>query len=125
MYFSFGNVSGGQLPGPLEDGSERELRNAMLTGFPQASLPEDSSEVQWDIAKAWDEALARAGAARPRTISNFKEIADVYWLADKVSPFELDSPVLRKRKTAEQLKEMRDKTEALIVRFLDMYEQAV
>ncbi len=125
MFFSFGNMSGGQFPGPLEDGSERELRNAMLIGFPQESLPEDFSEVQWDIAQAWDEALAHAGAARPRTISKFKEIADIYWLADKVSPFELDSPVLRKRKTAEQLKAMRDKTENLIVRFLDVYENSL
>ncbi len=95
MFFSFANIPGGQLPGPFDDGTQLELRNAMLAGFPREdSSSRDGSTVQWDVAQAWDEALARAGAARPSTISHFEKIADIYWLADKVSPFELDSPVL-------------------------------
>ncbi|KID65406.1 uncharacterized protein G6M90_00g052630 [Metarhizium brunneum] len=119
MGFSFGNISGGKLPGPYESPSNLNLRNAMLRGFSKSCLNADCSEVQWDVAKAWDEELARAGAARPHTISHFEQIADIYWLQDKVSPFELDSPFMRMRKTAEQLKAARDETESLIVRFLE------
>ncbi|TWU72494.1 hypothetical protein ED733_001605 [Metarhizium rileyi] len=119
MSFSFANLSGGKLPGPYESVSKLKLRNAMLTGFSESVLNADCSEVQWDVAKTWDEELARAGTARPRTISHFHEIADIYWLQDRLSPFELDSPFMRIRKTAEQLKTVRDETESLIVRFLE------
>lgn len=126
MLFSFGNMSGGQLPGPLEDGAQLELRNAMLSGnYPYISSIEDSSNIAWDVARAWDEALAQAGAASPRTIPNFERIADIYWLTDTLSPFELDNPIMRQRRTSEQLKAIRDKTESLIVRFLDKYEHAL
>jgi len=119
MGYSFGNISGGKLPGPFESGSEADLRNAMLTGFQNTPKVMDGSEVQWDVAKAWDDELARAGAARPSTISHFEEIADIYWLLDQISPFELDNPMMRKRMTAEQLNETRGKFESLIVKFLE------
>jgi hypothetical protein len=122
MLFSFGNMSGGQLPGPLEVGSQLELRKAMLNGFPSPLPIEADSDVEWDVAKAWDEALAQAGAAGPRTIPGFERIADTYWFADTLSPYELDNPVMRQRRTAEQLEAIRDKTESLIVRFLEMFE---
>ncbi|KAI1856322.1 uncharacterized protein JN550_013853 [Neoarthrinium moseri] len=125
MLFSFGNMSGGQLPGPLEDGAQLQLRNAMLNGYSRLSSIEDTSDVEWDVAKAWDDALAQAGAARPQTISNFERIADTYWFTDILSPFELDNPLMRKRRTAEQLKAIRERTENLIVRFLDKYEQTL
>ncbi|UKZ78651.1 hypothetical protein TrVFT333_006397 [Trichoderma virens FT-333] len=117
--FSFGNLSGGNLPGPFETGINLNLRKAMLTGFSTPFPIADNSELQWDVANAWDEELARAGAAKPSTISHFENIADIYWLQNKISPFELDSPVMRSRKTAEQLKTIRDETENMIIRFLD------
>ncbi|KAK2026322.1 hypothetical protein LX32DRAFT_674841 [Colletotrichum zoysiae] len=116
--FSFGNICGGALPGPYESASRLALRQAMLHGFSETPPEVDPSEVQWGIAEAWDKELARAGAARPCTISCFEEIANIYWLQGTVSPFELDNPMMRKRMTAEQLKETRAKTEDLIVRFL-------
>ncbi|KAK1613535.1 hypothetical protein BDP81DRAFT_336811 [Colletotrichum phormii] len=118
MGFSFGNICGGTLPGLYEGASQLALRRAMLDGFPETPPELDPSEVQWDLAEAWDKELARAGAARPRTISRFKEIANIYGLQDKVSPFELDNPMMRKRMTAEQLKEARRSTEDLIIKFL-------
>lgn len=119
MVYSFGNIAGGQLPGLYETGPLLELRDAMLAGFSKFTPVENCSEVQWDVAKAWDQELARAGAARPHTIRGFEEIADIYWLQDKISPFVLDNPSMRERKTAEQLKAVREETESLIVRFLD------
>ncbi|KAF6788131.1 hypothetical protein CSOJ01_15101 [Colletotrichum sojae] len=118
MGFSFGNISGGTLPGLYEGASQLALRDAMLTGFPGTARVVDSSEVQWDLAETWDRELARAGAARPCTIPLFEQIADVYWLQDKISPFELDNPMMRKRLTAEQLEEARSRTKDLILRFL-------
>lgn len=121
MLFSFGNMSGGQLPGPLEFGSQLELRNAMLKRFPETLPTDNSSDIDWDLAKAWDEALSRADAEGPRTILSFEEIADIHSFVNTLSPFELDDPVMRERRTAEKLQEIRDKTESLIVRFLDRY----
>lgn len=121
MLYSFGNMSGGQLPGPLEVGSQLELRNAMLKGFPETLPTDDHSDVEWDVAKAWDEALSRADAAGPRTILNFKDIADIYLFADTLSPFLLDNPGMRARRTAEKLEEIRDETENLIIGYLDIY----
>lgn len=121
MLFSFGNMSGGQLPGPLEVESQLELRKAMLCGYPSPLLIQAHSDVEWDVAKAWDETLAQAGAARPQTIPGFERIADTYWFIDILSPYELDNPVMRQRRTEEQLKVIRDKTESLIVRFLEKF----
>lgn len=117
--FSFGNISGGKLPGLFETGANLRLRNAMLSGFTTPSLSADTSESRWGVAKAWDKELVRAGAAKPATIPHFEDIADIYWLQDKISPFELDSPVMRRRKTAEQLRSIRNETEEMIVKFLD------
>ncbi|KAK6224447.1 hypothetical protein QIS74_02774 [Colletotrichum tabaci] len=118
MGFSFGNLCGGTLPGPFESGSQLALRRAMLTGFSESHPVVGASEVQWDIAETWDKELARAGAARPCTIFRFEEIANIYWLQDKVSPFELDNPMMRKRMAAEQVEETRSRTEKLIAEFL-------
>lgn len=118
MGYSFGNIPGGNLPGPYESTPQLHLRNAILTGDFTPSTTADCSEIQWDEASAWHEALARAGAARPSNISRFKEIADIHWFMDKISPFELDNPMMRKRKTEEQLEAARREAEALIVRFL-------
>ncbi|KKP05608.1 aminoglycoside 3'-phosphotransferase/choline kinase domain protein [Trichoderma harzianum] len=119
--FSFGNISGGKLPGPFETGANLSLRQAMLSGFRTPFLNADTSTIQWDVAKAWDKELVRAGAAKPATIPHFEDIADIYWLQDKISPFELDSPVMRRRKTAEQLRSIRNETEEMIVKFLDRF----
>ncbi|KAL6692400.1 phosphotransferase enzyme family domain-containing protein [Trichoderma pleuroticola] len=117
--FSFANLSGGKLPGPFETGANLSLRKAMLSGFSTPSLNENIAEIQWDLAKAWDKELVRAGAAKPATISQFEDIADIYWLQDQTSPFELDSPVMRGRKTAEQLRIIRNDTEKMIFKFLE------
>ncbi|KAK2000712.1 hypothetical protein LX36DRAFT_679478 [Colletotrichum falcatum] len=118
MGFSFGNMCGGTLPGPHESASRLALRRAMLDGFPGTPPDAESSEVQWELADAWHKELARAGAARPCTIPCFEEIANIYWLLDKVSPFELDNPMMRKRMTAEQLEDARRGTEESILKFL-------
>ncbi|KAL7908442.1 hypothetical protein GGI35DRAFT_486492 [Trichoderma velutinum] len=117
--FSFGNISGGKLPGPFETGPNLSLRKAMLSGFSMPILNADASEGQWDVAKAWDKDLVRAGVTKPATIPHFEDIADIYWIQDHICPFELDSPVMRRRKTAEQLRSIRNETEEMIVKLLD------
>ncbi|KAK0757845.1 hypothetical protein N5P37_009137 [Trichoderma harzianum] len=119
--FSFGNISGGKLPGPFETGAHLSLRKAMLSGFTTPFVNADASETQWGVAAAWDKELVRAGAAKLATIPHFEDIADLYWLQDKISPFELDSPVMRRRKTAEQLRSIRNETEEMIVKFLERF----
>ncbi|KAK4072900.1 uncharacterized protein Triagg1_5577 [Trichoderma aggressivum f. europaeum] len=117
--FSFGNISGGKLPGPFGTGADLSLRKAMLSSFTTPFLNTDTSENHWDVTKARGRELVRAGATKPATIPHFEDIADIYWLQDKISPFELDSPVMRRRKTAEQLRSIRNEIEEMIVRFLD------
>ncbi|TEA10433.1 hypothetical protein C8034_v009846 [Colletotrichum sidae] len=122
MGFSFGNICGGTLPGPYESAADQlALRQLMLSGFretPPAGW--ESSETQRDLAEEWDRQLARAGAARPSTISLFEEIANIYWLQDKVSPFQLHNPMMRKRMTEEQQRKARKTTEDLMIKFLVM-----
>ncbi|TDZ19140.1 hypothetical protein Cob_v007914 [Colletotrichum orbiculare MAFF 240422] len=122
MGFSFGNICGGTLPGPYESAADQlALRQLMLSGFcetPPAGW--ESPETQWDLAEEWDRQLARAGAARPSTISLFEEIANIYWLQDKVSPFQLDNPMMRKHMTEEQQLKARKTTEDLMIKFLGM-----
>ncbi|PNP49017.1 hypothetical protein THARTR1_10228 [Trichoderma harzianum] len=117
--FSFANLPGGKLPGPFETGANLSFRKAMLSGFSTPSLNENNAEIQWDLAKAWDKELVRAGAAKPATISQFEDITDIYWLQDQTSPFELDSLVMRRRKTTEQLRSIRNDTEKMIFKFLE------
>lgn len=118
--YSFSNLSGGTLPGPYSSPAELSLRAAMLSGFPEP-LPiptEENSEVQWEVAKAWDDLLAERGIVRPRTIAGIEKIADIYWLLNNLSPFILSNETLRKNRTEEVISALREKTEALIIRFL-------
>ena len=121
MGFSFANIPGGHLPGPFNNTSELSLRKAMLNGFSNPLASIDHADVSWELAQAWDKELARAGAARPGTIPQFEDIADIYDLQDKTSPFELDNPMMRKRMTADELQAVRDETESLIVKFLNRF----
>jgi hypothetical protein len=120
MGFSLTDISGGKLPGPYSDASSLSLRKYMLSGFPDP-LPASTEdcEVQWEVAKAWDEKMTRSGAAKPSTIPHFEKIADFYWLLDNLCPFVLGSEVMRKRRTEEQLAAARQERERLLARFLD------
>ena len=120
MGYSFGNVSGGKLPEPYCSQSELLLRRAMLSGFPDPlpHSPEGDSGIHWDVAKAWDDELARSGAAKPSTIEVFDKIADIYWLLDSLCPFMLANEHMRKRKLEEELKVAREEVESLIMKYL-------
>jgi len=118
--FSFTGMYGGQLPGPDSEPFELLIREAMLSGFPASLSTFDSEESkrQWELAKAWHVELARSGAARPQTIELFDKIADIYWLADNLSPFDLENKYLREQNTKDQLKTRREEIAHTVEKFL-------
>ena len=72
--------AGGQFRGWTDD-EEREqaaLRHAKLHGFPSPLPPtKENGSVNWEMAKAWEDALEGAGARRPRNIEGIEGVADV------------------------------------------------
>jgi len=118
--FSFSGMYGGQLPGPDSEPFELLIREAMLAGFPESLPTFDSEEStrQWKLAKVWNVELARSGAARPQTIENFDKIADIYWLADNLSPFDLENVSLRQQRTENQLRARREEIARTVGKFL-------
>lgn len=108
----------GRFPGAEEKDEEVvALREAMLHGFP-TSLPNDSKEVQWFAAKAWDDALRDEHAERPGTIPNMAVLSDLYSLSAEILPFKLCNEVVVSNSSEEQLRARRADSESHLMDFL-------
>ncbi|KAG2419956.1 hypothetical protein HFD88_004753 [Aspergillus terreus] len=96
--YSFHDVHG-LLPGAhTTDEGLLALRKALLHGFPNP-LPESpppptgpvrfgsKRNIQWHLAKAWDEELAKLEVQRPATIPSADEISRLHWFAQDICPF--------------------------------------
>ncbi|KAG9240235.1 hypothetical protein BJ878DRAFT_537243 [Calycina marina] len=119
--FSFSGIYGAQLPGPNSEAFDHLIREAILNRFPE-SLPTFESEElkrQWKVAKAWNAKLARSGAATPQTIPHFDRIADIYWLEDNLSPFDLENKHLRQQNTQDELRARREEIVQILGEILD------
>lgn len=55
----------------------------------------------WEIAKAWDTALAKKGAARPSSIAGIRQVQALSNFEQLLCPFELSSEVMLKRRSHE------------------------
>ncbi|KAF9895098.1 hypothetical protein FE257_004727 [Aspergillus nanangensis] len=128
--YSFGGISG-MLGAPFDPETDR-LRQEILAGFPSA-VPESKPmrqgpamfgsgrDIQWGLAKAWDEELARVGALRPSTISQADALARVHWFIQDLAPWHLfDADVLAIR-TTEQLQEARAEAETALGMYLESW----
>jgi hypothetical protein len=112
--------AGGQFQGwdDINSSEQTALRDAKLHGFPSV-LPENTDDVQWDVAKGWEDELERLEVQRPRTIKGIEKVADVDAVLRSILPFRVtNSDVLRLQSEAVILR-CRDENEAQLVKLLD------
>ncbi|KAI1415376.1 hypothetical protein F5Y13DRAFT_8456 [Hypoxylon sp. FL1857] len=76
---------------------------------------------KWEVAKAWNEAITRAGAIRPSDIAGVSQIQALRDLEDYLCPFELASEVMLKRISEEKRASKRQETEDKILKWLKAY----
>jgi hypothetical protein len=106
--------AGGQFRGwdVDEDGEKAALRNAKLYGFPSPLAPtETEGPVQWEDAKAWEDALEAAGVKRPRNIKGIDKIADVDTVLQAILPWRVSNADILRLQTEETILQCRDENE--------------
>ncbi|KAL0769137.1 hypothetical protein CaCOL14_008445 [Colletotrichum acutatum] len=114
-----GNTGGGTGRDP--DLSGGLLGKAMLTGdFDgiRARLPQEAAG-QLTTARAWDDALKGRGALRPSEIEGMAALDGLRRLETLACPFALEHPVMLRRKTREEIEEMRAVAEGELVGCLE------
>lgn len=123
FFTSFGDIGGSTNGGTARDPdlSDGKIAKAMLAGdFSIPNLPEGALG-QLARAKAWDDALAERGALRPSEIPGMTAIEQLRKLESLLAPFALHHPVMLKRKTAEQIVEMRTAGEKELIECLERF----
>lgn len=76
---------------------------------------------KWEVAKAWDEAIAEAGAIRPSDIAGVDRIQTLKSFGDLLCPFELTNDFMLKRKSDEEKLKKKSEMEAKMLKWLDDY----
>jgi hypothetical protein len=106
--------AGGQFRGWYadEESEEAALREAKLHGFP-SPLPSTKPDgaVNWENAKAWEDALEAAGAKRPRTIPGIGRVADVDTVLQAILPWRVSNTDVLKLQTEETIMQCRAENE--------------
>lgn len=107
--------AGGQFRGWYvdEDGDEAALRKAKLEGFPSplpTTKPDDGA-VNWEDAKAWEDALLEIGVKRPQTIQGIDRVADVDTVLQAILPWRVTNEDVLKLQTEETILKSRDENE--------------
>lgn len=82
------------------------------------SLPQEAAG-QLTTARAWDNALKERGAVRPSDIKGMAALDGLRKLEALACPFALEHPVMLKRKTREEIEEMRAVAERELVGCLE------
>jgi hypothetical protein len=101
---------------------DQQLQNAVLTGkfhLSDSAVFSLEAEIKWEIAKAWDSALAANNAIRPSSIKAVEKLEKLRNLEELLCPFALTNEVLVKYKSPEQLQKGRSETEAKLTAILD------
>ncbi|GAB1214009.1 hypothetical protein ATERTT37_003165 [Aspergillus terreus] len=127
--YSFHDVHG-LLPGAhTTDEGLLALRKALLHGFPNP-LPESpppptgpvrfgsKRNIQWHLAKAWDEELAKLEVQRPATIPSADEISRLHWFAQDICPFYFLQTMWLEAVGEDRAKEEREKQHRLLDQYL-------
>lgn len=122
FFYSLGDVGGntGGGTGRDPDLSGGRIGRAMMTGDFDSipDLPEAAAG-QLAVAKAWDDALAEKGAIRPSNVAGIEALDRLRRLESLLCSFALCHPVMLKRKTEEEIAEMRRKAEGELVECLE------
>ncbi|KAJ1715504.1 hypothetical protein NYO67_2339 [Aspergillus flavus] len=109
-----------------------DLREAILHGFPNAeNLPTSKPmrqgpaefgsdrDIQWDLAKVWNDELVNVGALRSPTIDGADDFSRVHWFIEDLAPRHLFDAAVVEIWTPEQLEEARKEVEATLGKYLD------
>ncbi|KAH0430097.1 phosphotransferase enzyme family protein [Colletotrichum camelliae] len=123
FFTSFGDVGGSTNGGTARDPdlSNGKIAKAMLAGnFDIPDLPEEAVG-QLARAKTWDDALIERGALRPSDIAGMAALEQLRKLESLLAPFALYHPVMLKRKTPEQIVEMRAAGEKELIECLERF----
>jgi hypothetical protein len=109
--------AGGQFRGWYvdEEGDEAALRKAKLEGFPSplptSTKDDEQGAVNWEDAKAWEDALLEVGAKRPRTIRGIDKVADVDTVLQAILPWRVTNEDVLKLQAEEIILKCRDENE--------------
>ncbi|OTA90239.1 hypothetical protein M434DRAFT_78189 [Hypoxylon sp. CO27-5] len=76
---------------------------------------------KWEVAKAWNEAITRAGAIQPSSIAGVDQIQALKDFEDSLCPFELANEAMLKRTSSQEKLNRREEMEAKIFKFLNAY----
>ncbi|KAB8245298.1 hypothetical protein BDV35DRAFT_405905 [Aspergillus flavus] len=109
-----------------------DLREAILHGFPDAeNLPTSKPmrqgpaefgsdrDIQWDLAKVWNDELVNVGALWSPTIDGADDFSRVHWFIEDLAPRHLFDAAVVEIWTPEQLEEARKEVEATLGKYLD------
>ncbi|KAK6812429.1 hypothetical protein RU639_011900 [Aspergillus parasiticus] len=130
-YLHYFHSISGALAAPYSEETE-DLREAILHGFPDVeNLPNSKPmrqgwaefgsgrDIQWGLAKAWNDELVRVGALRPSTIDGADDFSRAHWFIQDLAPWHLFDPAVLEIRTPEQLEEARKEVEATLGKYLD------
>ena len=129
FFRSFGS-NGGQFPGWPGDGTPQEqetlaLRTAKLTGHFPSPLPSqgacnDGQEIDWELARVWEEELRKRNVKRPSTIQGIDKIADVNEVLCCLLPWRLtNQDFLRMNDEVDQINALKRMSEKQLVGLLN------
>lgn len=119
----------GLLMGPIEDDEYVALRKAQLQGFQKDSHLSQSEEnkdkgqesIDWKLAQAWDEELAKLNIQRPSSIKGIDEVSALHWFLQEISPPYFDMKRWLTSQTPEQQEKMRMEVKSTIKRYLERW----
>lgn len=102
---------------PKHSDERRALMEAKLHGFP-SPLPASTETVDWDMAKAWEDALERYDVQRPRTMAGFQGVADVDALVQMIAPWRLCNPEAVAGLSKDQIRDLKNECAQSLERML-------
>ena len=120
-FFRSFSGAGGQFQGwsDIESKDQTALRDAKLHGFPSQSPTATEGDIDWDIARAWEEELERLDAKRPRTMEGIDKIANVDALLRSILPWRVTNSDILRLQSENVIMRCRNENEAQLVKLLD------
>lgn len=100
-YISFSHQQ--SSPGSYSDGEQLQLRNYFLKGFPTILPASPNADLDWEVAKIWDDELTQRVAQKPSTMKGFAALFDLFWISGQIALFYLVLEQALKRQTKGKL----------------------
>lgn len=119
----------GLLVGPIEEDEYIALRKAQLLGFqedidaPQREGDKEQGQgsIDWKLAQAWDEELAKLDIQRPSTIKGIDEVSALHWFLQEICPPYFDMKRWLTSQTPEQQDKRRMEVKSTVERYLERW----